>query len=168
MTVAYTIVAATHSEADTRLLLDEISQTRFIARFGHDDLDRFIAQDAIRFFYDGDHLAGFGAWIPINAVWVEAGPFYVMQAYRGVGLGHQLLHAITAHNLGLCRKVMGITINPAMKHTFEREGYRQVSTWDLPLAVNLHLLKKLTPARVLSMLKNVNPRGDRVARYIKE
>jgi hypothetical protein len=49
---------------------------------------------------------------------------------------------------------------------FENEGYWRVSMVDLPLAVNLHLLSKLTPSRVLNMLRNVNM-TDTVAYYIK-
>lgn len=166
MTETYHITKRYTREADAETILAEIHETRFIARFEQDDLDRLIAQDAIRFFYDDDRIAGFGAWLAINAEWVEAGPFYVTKTYRGVGLGRQLLHTVTEYNLSLGRKIMGITINPAMKHTFEREGYRHVSPGELPLAVHLHLLKKLTPGRLLSMLKNANMR-DSVAHYVK-
>jgi hypothetical protein len=90
----------------------------------------------------------------------------VASAYRGVGLGRILLRVVTAANTSVDRRIMGVTINPAMRRLFEDEGYRRVAMHELPLAVNVHLLKKLTPARLLNMIKNINP-ADKVMYYVK-
>ena len=166
MTDEFQILDQVKQETDLDALLAEIHETRFIAELTRQDIETMIREQAIRFFYEGDQCAGFGAWIAINDQWSEVGPFYVAADFQGHGLGKRLLQTVTEANLNAGKKAIGITINPAMKHVFEKTGYQQVPITGLPLAVNLYMLRKLKPQRLLTMFKNVNA-DDKVAYYVK-
>ncbi len=153
-------------EADLDTLLVEIYETRFIAKLTRHDVETMITKNAIRFLYEGDQCAGFGAWIAINDQWSEVGPLYVAVNFQGRGLGKRLLQIVTEANLSAGKKAMGITINPAMKRVFEKMGYQRVSVFRLPLVVNFYMLRKLKPQRLLTLFKNVNI-DDQVAYYVK-
>lgn len=152
---------------EVETIAEQIEQTRFIAHLTADEIRQMIAEGTILFLYEGDYLAGFGAWIRINAVWVEAGPFFVSDSYRGMGLGKRLLADVTETNLKMDGKLIGMSINPRMKQMFLQNGYREVSLRELPLRLHIYLLSKLSIRKIFSFVRNINA-SDRVSYFIAE
>ena len=151
------VVSTPRSSADLDALLAEVDETPFIAQLSVSELQRHISNNSARFFYDGETLAGFGAWQPISRTWVEIGPFFVMNQYRDRRLGRRvvetLLEATNAYNQ------YAVSMNPVVKRMFERLGFQPVGLLRLPLEVQLNLLRRLSPTRLLRLASRYTPGG---------
>jgi GNAT superfamily N-acetyltransferase len=138
-------------------LLVEANQSPFIGDIQLAEILAMKKTDTLRFIYSDDRLAGFGAWIPINAHWDEFGPFYVSERFRGQGLGDQIIQTL----LVLCERrktnLYAVTRNPAMKHILQKQGFQQVGLRTLPISVQLFALSKLNPRKVIRFLQKPHP-----------
>jgi GNAT superfamily N-acetyltransferase len=129
---------------DFDLLVAELNASPHIGEITAAEMQAFIDDETIRFFYDESGLVGFGAWVEVNERWIEVGPFYVMDAYRGHGYGKPVVRHIIEINRG--RHQYGITRNPAMKRLFEKNGFHPVSAPPAPVVVSL--IERLTLSRL--------------------
>ncbi|MBI5957641.1 MAG: GNAT family N-acetyltransferase [Chloroflexi bacterium] len=155
-------------QVDILMLLDEVKRSPFIGEISPDEITRLLREDAVLFFYEGDILAGLAGWNTIHGTWVEAGPFYTAEAYRGQGLG-SLMFDTTVERLQrqAGHKLYAVTKNPMVKLMFLKRGFHQVRIWALPRAVQVYLLKKLTPRRLLRHVRKLRF-GDSVSHFIKD
>lgn len=153
-------------EADVLTLLDELQHSPFIGEISPDEIARLLEAKTVRFFYDGDTLAGLAAWDVIHGPWVEVGPFYTVKAYRGQGLGSFMFDTVEEiHRDAECR-LYAVTKNPVVKQMFIKRGFQQVSIWALPREIQVHLLRKLTLRRLLRHVRKLRF-GDSVSHFIK-
>jgi GNAT superfamily N-acetyltransferase len=153
-------------QADVLMLLDEVQHSPFIGEISPDDIARLLHENAVRFFYDGDALAGLAGWHVIDGTWVELGPFYAAKAYRGQGLGSLIFDTVETMHRDAGFKLYGVTKNPVVKRMFAKRGFRQVTLWALPRAVQVFLLRKLTPRWLLHHARKLRL-GDAVSHFIK-
>jgi GNAT superfamily N-acetyltransferase len=160
------VVSAPKTQADFDTLIDEVNGSEFISQLPPAELHALIGAGTARFFYDGEAIAGVGAWEVFGARWSEVGPFYILRAYRSKGLGHLVFDTITEINLEQGRRLYGVTKNPVVKRMFERAGFRQVRIYALPVRVLFHLLGKLTPGTVFHGLRKLK-RHQSIAHFVK-
>lgn len=139
------------SPEDRQALLDEVNNNPFIGQMSAKDMARLEAQKTIIFLYQDNHLLGFAAWEVINARWCEVGPFYVLDAYRQHGLGKDILQRVLDVTANYQQYI--VTKNPIVKKAIVAFGFRQVSFWRLPWAIKFHLLRRLTPTRLLNLIR---------------
>jgi len=103
----------------------------------------------------------------IHGMWIEVGPFYAAEAYRGQGLGSLMIDTVENMQLQAGHKLYGVTKNPVVKQMFVKRGFYQVGVWALPREVQVYLLRKLTPRRLLRHVRKLRF-GDSVSHFIKE
>mgnify|MGYP001195800512 CR=1 FL=1 len=154
-------------EADVLALLDELQHSPFIGEISADEIARLLRANAILFFYDGDTLAGLAGWNVIHGPWVEVGPFYAAEAYRGQGLGSFMFDSVEAMQLQAGHKLYGVTKNPVVKQMFAKRGFYQVKIWILPREVQVYLLRKLTLRKLLRHGRKLRL-GDSSSHFIKD
>jgi GNAT superfamily N-acetyltransferase len=160
------IVQQPKQEADALRLLDEVRRSPFIGEISSDELARLLRLNAVLFFYDGDTLAGLAGWDMIDEAWVELGPFYTAQAYRGQGLGSLMFDTVERMCRDAGHRLYAVTKNPVVKQMFMKRGFRQVRMWTLPREVQVHLLKKVTLRNLLLHVRKLSFR-DSVSHFIK-
>ena len=154
-------------QADVLALLAEARYSPFIGEISLEEIEALRRAKAVLFFYDGDTLAGLGAWNPIDGVWVELGPFYTATTYRGQGLGSLMFDAVEERLRGTEQRLYGVTKNPVVKRMFAKRGFRQVGVWTLPRTIQMHLLKKVTPRKLFRHVRKLR-RRDSVSHFIAE
>lgn len=151
------------SEALTELLA-EANQSPFIGDLRLDELEALRLGNTIRYIYVDGQLAGFGAWMPINADWVEIGPFFVSERFQGRGIGKGIIQLIVE----ACRKShfnqYAVTRNAAVKSILTRSGFEKVALMSLPMGVNLHLLSKLSLHKTIRFLRK--PHSETIAHFV--
>jgi GNAT superfamily N-acetyltransferase len=153
-------------QADVLALLSEIQHSPFIGEISAEEIAYLLRANTVLFFYDGDTLAGLAGWEVIHAPWVEVGPLYTAKAYRGQGLGSFLFDTVEEMQRDAGHTLYGVTKNPLVKQMFVRRGYRQVSLWRLPRAIQLHLLRKLTLRKLVRHVRKLRF-GDSVSHFVK-
>lgn len=139
------------SPQEIQALLDEVNRNPFIGQMSAKDMARLQAQKTIIFLYQDDHLLGFAAWEIINTQWCEVGPFYVLDAYRQLGLGKDILQRVLDMTANSQQYI--VTKNPIVKKAILPFGFQQVGFWQLPRAIKFHLLRRLTPTRLLNLIR---------------
>jgi GNAT superfamily N-acetyltransferase len=153
-------------QADVLTLLDEVRHSPFIGEISPDEITHLLRANAILFFYDDDTLVGLAGWNTIHGSWVEVGPFYTAQAYRGQGLGSFMFDTVEKIHRDEKHKLYGVTKNPVVKQMFAKRGYHQVGIWTLPREIRLYLLRKLTLRKVLRHGRKLRF-GDSISHFIK-
>lgn len=143
--------------AELDAIIQEARQSPFLGDLSHGDLQRLIHNNTIRFSYVDGALAGFGAWIRVNAEWDEIGPFYFSKAYRGRGLGKQNVADVIDVRRAAGRSLYAITRNPAMRGILEGMGFAVVSLRTLPMALAIHAMLKLRPRKLIGFAHKPNP-----------
>jgi hypothetical protein len=81
-------------------------------------------------------------------------------------LGSFLFDTVEEIHRDAGHKLYGVTKNPLVKQMFVRRGYRQVSLWRLPRAIQLHLLRKLTLRKLFRHVHKLRF-GDSVSHFVK-
>jgi GNAT superfamily N-acetyltransferase len=132
---------------DLPQLLLEVNQSPFIGEITLQELEDLIQGQSIRFYYQDGQLVGFGAWVSIRPDWVEIGPLYVAQNQQGHGTGRHITEDVITWTQNLNQ--YAITRNPRMMKIFVQQGFKQVSFFRLPFAVQRFSLGKLTPTKLL-------------------
>ncbi len=151
------------SENDLDILLQEVNSSRYIGQLTKEEVRHFVANGTIRFFYEGNQIVGFGAWEAINPQWVEIGPFYNLEAFRGKGLGREIVRLLVTLNAG--KRLYAVTKNAIVKKMMLKFGFRPVNALELPLPVYRHLISKISVARLLNLGRKLSL--DPVAQYVK-
>ena len=154
-------------EGDVLTLLDEVKRSPFFGEISPEEITRLLCANAVLFFYDSDALAGLAGWNMIHGTWIEVGPFYTAEAYRGQGLGSLMIDTVENMQLQAGHKLYGVTKNPVVKQMFVKRGFCQVGVWALPREVQVYLLRKLTPRRLLRHVRKLRF-GDTVSHFIKD
>jgi GNAT superfamily N-acetyltransferase len=155
-------------QTDVPTLLNEVKRSLFIGEISPDEITHLLRTNGVLFFYEGDTLAGLAGWNTIHEMWVEVGPFYTAEAYRGQGLG-SLMFDTTVERLQrqTGHKLYAVTKNPVVKRMFVKRGFHQVGVWELPREVQVYLLRKLTFRKLLRHGRKLRF-GDSVSHFIKE
>src|SRR5690349_5741122 len=130
------------SDADIRSLLDEVNRSGFIGEVTRREIDDYLRDHTIRFFYQDGMLVGFGAWQKIDAEWRELGPFYASDKHRGKGIGKLIVDTLVQLNAD--SSLYAVTKNPAVKAMLERRGFQKVSVAALPASIRSFLARKIT------------------------
>jgi GNAT superfamily N-acetyltransferase len=132
------------------------------------ELDHHIQTKTIRLFYMGGDLAGMSAWIPFDqGRWCELGPFYTMNAFRGKGLGKQLIMTAMTVNKEQGRNLYGVSKNDIVKHIFTTQGMKHVSFLHLPPHVLYYLVRKYSISRALRHI-NTFDRTEMPAHFVQQ
>jgi GNAT superfamily N-acetyltransferase len=152
--------------ADVLALLDEVQHSPFIGEISPGEIARLLQANTVLFFYDGDVLAGLAGWDVIGGTWVELGPFYTVKAYRGQGLGSFMVDMVEKKHIDTDHRFYGVTKNPLVKHMFSKRGFHQVRVWTLPREIQIHLLRRLTPRKLLRYVRKLRL-GDSISHFIK-
>lgn len=147
------------SPEEIQTLLVEVNSNPFIGQISLEEIKRFREKKAILFLYHERDLIGFAAWEVINPQWCEVGPFYVIDAYRQHGLGKDILQRVLTLTASYQQYI--VTKNPIVKKAIVPFNFRQISFWRLPWAIKLHLLRRLTPTRLLNLIRkfDLEPAG---------
>jgi|GEM_PF-2624232 GNAT superfamily N-acetyltransferase len=162
----FDILAEPRNQADKQALLQEVNESPFIGQMTLHELDHHIERKSILFFYEEDTLSAFSAWIPFAKDWVELGPFFTREAYRGAGLGKRTVISAIDANRALGRNMYGVTKNDVMKHIFTKHGLAETPLFKLPQPVLQYLVVKTNPARIVRGLQKLKP-NEKVAHYIQ-
>jgi GNAT superfamily N-acetyltransferase len=153
-------------QVDILTLLDEVRHSPFIGEISPDEITRLLRANAILFFYDGDTLVGLAGWNVIHGPWVEVGPFYTAETYRGQGLGSLMFDTVERMHFDAGHRLYGVTKNPLVKQMFAKRGFHQVRVWTLPREIQLYLLRKTTIRKLLRHGRKLRF-GDSVSHFIK-
>jgi GNAT superfamily N-acetyltransferase len=140
-------------DSDRTLLVREANATEYIAMLTTRDLQRLERSESIFYYYDRDTVVGFGAWQPVNARWVEIGPFFNRDAYRGQGLGRRFFHDVILHLESHETSLYAVTKNDAVKHMLEGYGFLETAFRRLPAPLLFHLASRLDIRRVYHGLR---------------
>lgn len=146
-----------HAVEALAALVDEANASPFIGSLSVAELTGLLRGGTVRFVYADDALVGFGGWIPINAQWTEAGPFFVSERVRGQGLGKRIIHDVIAQGESEGINQYAVTRNPAVKHMLKQEGFQEVGLSRLPIAVQIFVLRKVSIAKALRFLQKRHP-----------
>ena len=152
------------SEADLALLLHEVNASPFIGQLTPQEVEHWLKARTIRFFYQGGALVGFGAWDNLGASWCEIGPFYGLEAFRGQGLGTQIVGTLVRLNAE--SNLYAVTKNPIARKLFARFGFREVGILALPWSVVRHLLRRVSLGRLMNLTRKLSL--DPVTHHVKE
>lgn len=150
-------------DRNLRELTEEINRSPHIGEITRQDLELLIAQHSIRFCYQDDVFVGFGAWMPIGGRWVELGPIYVAQEFRGQGLGKQITEGIIRQNRHLNQ--YAVTRNPAMKAIFIQNGFEPRPFFRLPFVVQRFIVGKLSVRKLLRFAAKRSP--ESIGHFVK-
>lgn len=156
-TVMIETIPTLHHAAELEALLEEANRSPFLGDISYGELQQLMAAASIRFTYVDGALAGFGAWERIDAAWDEVGPFYMLKAYRGRGLGKQIIVDVITHRQAAGRNLYAITRNPSVKGMLEGQGFRRVRGQQLPLPVGLHAVRKLRMRKLWQFVRKPSP-----------
>ena len=157
------ILESPKSEADVAVLLHEANASPFIGQLTPQEVGYWLQVKTIRFFYQEDALVGFGAWDNIGSDWCEIGPFYSREAFRGQGLGTQIVGTLIALNAN--RNLYAVTKNPIVRKLFDRFGFHEVGVLALPWPVVRHLLRRVSLGRLMNLTRQLSL--DPVTHHIK-
>lgn len=143
--------------SDVQILLKEIHVSPYIGTWSEQEFHHHVQTKTIRLFYRGKLLAGMSAWMPFDeGRWCELGPFYSMNAFRGQGLGKQLIITAMKINKEQGRNLYGVSKNDIVKHIFTSQGMKHVSFLHLPSQVLYYLVRKYTITRAVRHLSTFN------------
>ncbi len=151
------ISATLRSTAALETLIVEANKSPFIGEIELGELQALIRVDTLRFIYSDDILAGFGGWMSVNAEWVEVGPFYVAEQFRGLGLGKAVIHLVVAQSQVGSRNLYAVTRNPAVKHLLNADGFQEISFVKLPLPLQAFAVRKLSLRKIIRLLQKSHP-----------
>lgn len=146
-----------HSVDALAALVDEANASPFIGSLSVEELTHLLRGGTLRFLYAADTLVGFGGWIPINAQWAEAGPFFVSEQVRGQGLGKRIIHEVIVQGARDGINQYAVTRNLAAKHMLKVEGFQEVRLVSLPAAVQLFVIRKVSIAKALRFIQKRYP-----------
>ena len=152
------------SEADVVALVREGNASPYIGQLTREEIEHWLTVKTIRFFYRDATLVGFGAWDKIDADWCEIGPFYSLGAFRGQGLGTQIVGTLVTLNSSLNQ--YAVTKNPVARKLFTRFNFRQVGILALPWPIIRHLLGRVSFGRAVNLGRKFSL--DPVTHYLKE
>lgn len=144
------------TDNDRVLLAREANATPYIAMLTVANLLRLERANSIFYYYDDAVIAGFGAWQAVNAQWVEIGPFFNRDAYRGQGLGRRFFRDVIRHLEGEEKSLYAVTKNDAVKHMLEGYGFEPSSVRELPFPLIRHLAARLDLRRVYYGLRKMS------------
>jgi GNAT superfamily N-acetyltransferase len=142
------------SQTDIHRLLEEVNRSPFIGHVSANEMDEYIQNQTVRFFYYDGHLVGFGAWQPIEGGWCEIGPFYVVTQYRGKGIGNKIAATLTELTPG--HQLVAVTKNAVVKRMLEKHGFQRAKFSALAPPVRLHIRRRLTFWRLLKLLRKIS------------
>ena len=77
-----------------------------------------------------------------------------------------MVDAIEKINRDAGQKLYAVTKNPVVKQMLANRGFRQVSVWTLPRGIQLYLLRKLTPRKLIRHVRKLRF-GDSVSHFIR-
>jgi hypothetical protein len=149
-TNAVEMLVAPRQFSDVEEALEEVKQNKFIGQVTPEEIQKYIKNDTIRFFYEDGIFMGFGAWQKISKEWREIGPVYIMERAREKGVARQIVDEMFAINAPY--HLYLISKNPVIFHMANRYKFQQVATSKLPTPIKLYLLKKISPRRIVSLI----------------
>jgi GNAT superfamily N-acetyltransferase len=154
MTETTTTLRSDQSLAD---LLTEANQSPFIGEIPLAELHALIAAGTIIFLYEDETLVGFSGWTPINTTWDEIGPLFVSERFQGRGFGKHLLLAVVAECKQHGKNLYVVTSNPKVKNILAKDGFEPRTMRQLPFSVQLFILRKLSPRKILRFMQKRHP-----------
>ncbi|MBX3066566.1 MAG: GNAT family N-acetyltransferase [Anaerolineae bacterium] len=149
------VLTEPRSTQELETILIEVNNSPHIGEITLEEMETFIQKNTIRFYYENEQFMGFGAWVIINAAWIEVGPLYVAQAARSHGIGRQITEDVIMQNKALNQ--YAVTRNPPMKHIFMQQGFRAVSLFRLPFVVQRFLVSKIRLRKLLRFASKRSP-----------